>query len=284
MKKLKKVLLPLTCLCTVTLLTSCRSADNNTEFTSDTASLMSLQTSIKEEISESPSISSLDESENSAAITEETSAVSDESQILPENVVLSDPWGKFSITDDNPDHVSYDKNGIWQTATFDNLVYASLPGETEFKKYAAGDKMGDFTVKSCGMSFMNLYLDNDFHDGYRLNSSASLEETSVLIGTLTIAEEEEPCLVNRKNDILFTPDQEEESILARLGGMADEEKYYDFSCGNKDDDNLKADFSEIPPGESVRVKITVSDIILSAEVGVPVTGRINCKIESLEML
>lgn len=82
---------------------------------------------------------------------------------------------------------------------------------------------------------------------------------------------------------MFVPD--EENIFPRLGGLfKGEEKFYYVFCGNLDDEKLCDKVKELAAGDEVRAEITVSDISIGAETGVPISGQIHCKIDSAKFL
>lgn len=271
MKKLRACI-PLLCLCLSISISACQSSDNNTSVTA--APQNSLSTAAKND-SEQQSVT-----EHAAEDSPTETEVNAEKRGLPEGVVLSSA-GNLTITDEEPDEVVYSEDGIWLYAQFNDFIYASEPDEAEFQKYRTGDILCGLTVKSANFVFVNMYMDNEYHDSCRVNSRASFDGSVTVTGTLHIAKDDGANLLYKENDILFTPD---EPVFPIMGGFFEGENFYDVFCGNINDEDLCGDVKELTVGENIRANITVSDISLIVEMGTPVSGRAYCKIDSLELL
>lgn len=183
MKKFKRIAFSLICICLMLSLTSCQNGNNGKNASVNTSSPQSSESTPHESNSQQQT----DTEKISEETTSETEEPHNEKKRLPEGVVLSGIG--FTVTDEEPNEVTYGDDGIWQIASFENFIYASEPNETEFKKYRIGDTVGGLTVKSAGFSFANMCLDNDYHEeGCRVNSHAVFDGTLTLSGTLIVAE------------------------------------------------------------------------------------------------
>lgn len=127
MKKLIKFTFPLLCICLS--LTACQNYNNSKNIATSTSTL-AVQTN-----ESAPKEKTEQNTEEIAPETAEISETSEKNE-LPEGVVLSGT--DFTVTDEEPDNVTYGDDGVWQTAYFNDFVYASEPGETKLKKYRAG--------------------------------------------------------------------------------------------------------------------------------------------------
>ena len=275
MKTFNKFTIFLLYTCLAITLAACQKGDNSQNSPTEAAA-PSAQTNISV-----PKEETKQDTEGSTASEPTETLENSEKRGLPEGVVLSGI--DFTVTDEEPDDVTYGEDGIWWSAAFEDFVYASEPGETELKKYRVGDTLIGLPIKSAGFSFMNMYMDNDYHEsGGRVNSSVTLDGTLTLTGTLSVVEEDSELIFN-KGDIMFSPD--EENIFPRLGGLFEgEEKYYFVFCGNLEDEELCEEVKELAAGDEARAEITVSDISIGAQMGVPISGRIDCKIDSAKFL
>lgn len=273
MKKLNKRTLAALFL-SVTL-TACQKV-SDLKNVSDTSAPQISETTTPENTSEPHSGTEPQPEESSA----ETEASAEEKRGLPEGIVLSITDGL--TVSEKPDQVTYGEDGVWFSASFEDFIYASEPFESEFKKYGIGDTICGLALRSASFNFINMYMDNEYHDGgCRINSYASFNGTLTLTGTLSIAEEDGANTLIKKNDILFTPD---EAVFPRMGGFYEGENLYMVFCGNLNDEELCEDVKALAPGAAVRVEAVLSDISLIVERGVPVSGRAYCKIDGFELL
>lgn len=278
MKKITVFTLSLFFICTILLLTACQNGNNKESLgtSESTLSVQSVESTEKEETEQEARQGT--ERENHTAEAEETTAVKNK---LPEGVVLSGV--DFTVTDEEPNEVTYGSDGIWRYASFDDFVYAAEPVEAELKKYRVGDTLIGLTIKSAHFSFLNMHMDNEPHSGGgRVNSGVRLDGTLTLTGSLAAETEDSP-LIFKKGDIIFTPD--EENIFPSLGGLFEgEENHYMIFCGNLEERDTFEELKALASGESVRAEITVSDIAIDAAMGVPISATIECEIDEVTFL
>lgn len=225
----------------------------------------------KENIMPSESKTDTGDSVNSETAPSET----DSQHSLPENVILNILGHILSNKDLT--EINFGENGVWSSAKYDGFVYMAETSENDFKKYNIGDKICGLKLTSARNIFGNDYLDNENHEEYHCTSIAEFDGTLTMTGTLTIAEEDGANLMTKKGDIIFSP---EENIFPIISGLPDN-RYYNILCGNIND-NVISKLMQLPLGEKINAKVTVSDIMLYS--AMPVDANVRCKIDHIDLL
>lgn len=163
-------------------------------------------------------------------------------------------------------------------------------GEYEYKKYTAGDKIGDFTVKKIETDFRNL----DSFDNYFNGVSANFNGETTLTGELSIPQ----WTHYPDNGLVFYPDEESRKKLpvVNFEPKIDPPDYvvetpYPPKVENLEiflgetTDYPEIDFTNIPTdGTRVRVKIKIKDYGYRALSGLPFLGGASIVDGSLEIL
>ena len=150
-------------------------------------------------------------------------------------------------------------------------------GEYEYKKYKAGDRIGDFTVKEIETEFHNLEAFDDYFRGVR----ATFEGETTLTGELIIYRGEYYTLT----EISFYPDEESRKKLP-IVNFAPKIQRSDYDgplyppevdnliiCLGEKTDYPEIDFTNIPAdGTRVKVKIKIKDYGYRAQSGLQFLG------------
>ncbi len=151
-------------------------------------------------------------------------------------------------------------------------------GEYEYKKYKAGDKIGDFTVKEISTSFDNVNRIINYFCGVE----ADFEGETTLTGEISIIPEDYPMTGVPYWGINFYPDAESRKKLPIVNFMpmlnipASEDYYsYDNLMITLGDltDYPEIDFGDLPTdGTHAKVKIKIKDYGYRAISGLPFIG------------
>ncbi len=163
-------------------------------------------------------------------------------------------------------------------------------GEYEYKKYKAGDMIGNFTIKEIETDFRNLDTFDNYFDGVR----AIFEGETTLTGELSIPQ----WMHCASNGLIFYPDEESRKKLpvVNFEPKNDPPDYVvetlyppkvenlEISLGETTD-YPEIDFTNIPTdGARVRVKIKIKDYGYRALSGLPFLGDASIVDDSLEIL
>lgn len=249
----------------------------NTNGSEDEHNLLSSESQITsstspEEITADGSNVDTDDTANSESISQEMGNVPQNS--LPEKVVIS--ISGYALSNNDLTEISLSENGVWSLAKYEGFVYMAEPSKSDFKKYNIGDEICGLKLTSACNIFSNDYLDNEYHEEYRCTSVAELEGTLTMTGILTIAKEDEVNLMTKKGDIIFFP---EGDVFPIISGLPNNQ-YYSIMCGNIND-NVIPELLQLPLGEEINAKITVSNIMLYS--AMPVDANVQCEIDSIDL-
>lgn len=154
-------------------------------------------------------------------------------------------------------------------------------GEYVYKKYKAGDRIGDFTVYDIQTFFHN----TDYFDGYLAGAWASFEGEAVLTGEIREYSD--------WGELYFYPDEESRKKLPVVNFVPKLNEYFDeyYSYDNliiwlgSRADHPEIDFNGIPKdGTRVKVKLKINKYSYYAEYGIPFRGLVNIVDGSFEVL
>lgn len=225
-----------------------------------------------EEITANESNVDTDGTANSESTSQEIDNVSQNS--LPENVVIS--ISGHTLSNNDLTEINFNESGVWSLAKYEGFVYMAEPSKSDFKKYNIDDEICGLKLTSACNIFSNDYLDNEYHEEYRCTSVAEFEGTLTMTGILTIAKEDEVNFMTKKGDIIFFPERDVFPIISGLQNN----QYYSILCGNIND-NAIAELLQLPLGEEINAKITVSKIMLYS--AMPVDANVQCEIDSIDL-
>ncbi|MCM1298246.1 MAG: hypothetical protein NC228_01675 [[Eubacterium] siraeum] len=197
-----------------------------------------------------------------------------------------------------PKGISYnsiDHKDMFDEANWFSGNIGTNDSDYEYKRYYAGDKIGDLTVSAAEISFWNMSEEN-VSDQCRKSMNVSFDGTVTLTGYLVSYTSEDGFInsVMRDRAVYFAPDSESGKKLPVFKGfntpteltlindnLSDNFGFYGEHC--KIDLRYSDDFSDFPDNQAVKVKITISNLNYRYAQGGPVSSFANADPVSCEV-
>lgn len=290
---MKKFISIISVLAIAASLTACNdietSESNSGNFTSSENSVTTQSTAVSERSSSSDTSSGLSDNDYSDLKGEELIAKFEWPYDDP--IDLSGLTAKAEKTPGTTEDIPLSEisDDFWWHITCDYGYLAMTPetgDEFEYKRYEAGDKIGDFTVSQISTIFDNM---NCEYLRYFAGARADFEGEATLTGELAIAAEDPASPA----EIMFYPDEESRRKLPMVNFMPKlnitYHEYYSYNnltigLGNRAD-YPDIEFENIPSdGTRVKVRVRIKDYGYSALFRLPFLGSADIADGDLEIL